>query len=390
MSVVVVAANSTNFCSEADAYLSKLTGQEEFGGAVLIATNGNVVFAKGYGLANREYDIANTTNTIFRLGSVTKQFTAMCILILQDEHKLNVTNLISRYLDDCPEAWRNITIHHLLTHTSGIPSFTDFPDNERFERLPTAVAANVQRFRDKPLDFEPGTQMRYSNSGYVLLGCIIEKVSGKSYEEFVTEKIFQPLGMKHTGYDHPAAILPNRAAGYAKNGTNMVNCVPYSMDLPYAAGGFYSTVGDMLIWDQALYSERLVSTKTLAAMFTEFKNQYCYGWIRDDVAGRIVYQHSGAISGFSTYTMRFPKERVYIIVLSTSIARTLEKSLTTSGNSTRCYPTAPKTMSNAEKGAVNLVIVPETNSLIIRRIQAEISGKTHRLTPPFLTKNNPK
>jgi CubicO group peptidase (beta-lactamase class C family) len=150
----------------------------------------------------------------------------------------------------------------------------------------------------------------------VLLGCIIEKVAGRSYEEFVTEKIFQPLGMKHTGYDHPATILPNRAAGYAGSSTNIVNCVPFSMDLPYAAGGFYSTVGDMLVWDQALYSERLVSAKSLEAMFTEFKTHYCYGWIREDVAGRIVYQHSGAISGFRTEVIRFPKERVYIVVLS--------------------------------------------------------------------------
>jgi CubicO group peptidase (beta-lactamase class C family) len=312
----VVAAESTSFGAKADAYLLEQTRQEEFSGTVLVATNGEVVFAKGYGLANREHDIPNTTNTIFRLASVSKQFTAMGILILQDEHKLNVTNLISQYLDDCPAAWRNITIHHLLTHTSGIINFTRFPDDERIERLPTTVAANVRRFRDQPLDFEPGTEMRYSNSGYVLLGCIIEKVSGKSYEEFVNEKIFQPLGMKHTGYDHPATILPHRAAGYTRSGTNMVNCVPYSMDLPYAAGGFYSTVGDMLIWDQALYSERLVSEKTLAAMFTEFKNHYCYGWIRDDVGGRIVYQHSGAISGFSTQVMRFPKEKIYIIVLS--------------------------------------------------------------------------
>src|SRR5439155_5735207 len=280
-SVVVVAADSTSFSSKADVYLLTLAREGQFSGTVLVATNGEMVFAKGYGLANREHDIANTTDTIFRLGSVTKQFTAMCILILQEEHKLAVTNLISQYVDDCPETWRAITLHHLLTHTAGIPSFTGFAGNERFERLPTTVAATVQRFRDKPLDFEPGTQMRYSNSGYVLLGYIIERVAGKSYEEFVRERIYQPLGMKHSGYDHPATILPNRAAGYARSGTNLVNCVPFAMDTPHAAGALCSTVGDLLIWDQALYSERVASASALEAMYTEFKAKYCYGWSHD-------------------------------------------------------------------------------------------------------------
>lgn len=315
-SVISVAADTTNFSSKEDAYLQALAREGQFSGTVLVATNGNVVFANGYGMANREYDIANTTNMIFRLGSVSKQFTAMCVLILQEEHKLNVTNLVSQYVEDCPVAWRAITIHHLLTHTAGIPSFTDFPDNEQFERLPTTVAATVRRFRDKPLDFEPGTEMRYSNSGYVLLGYIIEKVSGKSYEEFVTEKIFRPLGMKNSGYDHPATLLPNRAVGYARRGTNTVNCIPFAMDTPHAAGALYSTIGDMFTWDQALYSERLVSTSALEAMFTEFKGQYCYGWVHAHTAERTVHRHGGGISGFSTHVIRFPKERVYIVVLS--------------------------------------------------------------------------
>src|SRR5439155_9038937 len=185
---------------------------------------------------------------------------------------LDLTNILSQYIEDCPEAWRAITIHHLLTHTAGIPGFTEFPDNLRFERLPTTVEATVGRFRDKPLDFEPGTKMRYSNSGYVLLGHIIQKVTGRSYGEFIAEKIFQPLGMKQSGYDHPANILPHRAAGYSRRGTNIVNCIPFAMDTPHAAGALYSTVQDMLIWDGALYSDRLVSARTLETMFTPFKN----------------------------------------------------------------------------------------------------------------------
>jgi CubicO group peptidase (beta-lactamase class C family) len=247
---------------------------------------------------------------------VTKQFTAMCILMLQEDHKLNATNLISHYVEDCPAAWRAITIHHLLTHTSGIPSFTGFPDNTHFERLPTTVAATVGRFSGKPLDFESGTKMRYSNSGYVLLGLIIEKVSGMTYDEFVTWRIFGPLGMKHSGYDHPADILPHRASGYSKRGTNIVNCVPFAMDTPHAAGALYSTVGDLFIWDQSLYSTQLVSVSALELMFTPFKGDYCYGWFQRSIGNRIQFEHAGGISGFATDVVRFPKERVYVAVLS--------------------------------------------------------------------------
>jgi len=240
----------------------------------------------------------------------------MCILMLQEDHKLQVTNFISQYVDDCPEAWRSITIHHLLTHSAGIPNFTEFPDNMKFERLPTTAAATIERFRAKPLTFEPGAKMRYSNSGYVLLGYIIEKVSGQSYDRFLSERIFQPLAMTHSGYDHPATVLPERAAGYGRQGSNIINCVPFAMDTPHAAGALYSTVGDMLIWDQALYSNRLVTEKTLDAMFTAFKDGYCYGWFQAPGGDRLRYYHPGGISGFVTDVVRFPKDRVYVVVLN--------------------------------------------------------------------------
>ena len=167
-----------------------------------------------------------------------------------------------------------------------------------------------------PVDFEPGTKMRYSNSGYVLLGYIIEKVAGKSYGEFVAEKIFQPLGMNHSGYDHPADILPKRASGYSKLGIIIVNCIPFAMDTPHAAGALRSTVADMLIWDQALYSERLISAKCLEAMFTEYKGGYCYGWVHGKFGSRSEFGHGGGIAGFSTQVIRLPREKVYVVVLS--------------------------------------------------------------------------
>jgi CubicO group peptidase (beta-lactamase class C family) len=324
-SIATLAAGSTNFCSEADAYLAKLAAREEFSGSVLIATNGSVVFAKGYGMANRELSVPNTTNTIFRIGSITKQFTTMCILILQEEHKLNATNPISQYIPDCPPAWHAITVQHLLAHTSGIPNFTDFPDNPNCERLPASVMATVKRFRDKPLEFEPGKGKHYSNSGYVLLGYIIEQVTGMTYEKFVAEKVFVPLGMKHSGYDHPATILPQRASGYSKQGTNIVNCIPFAMDTPHAAGALYSTVGDLLIWDQSLCSARLVSARTLD-LFTPV------GWGRHDTGNgvehwqlgeidyhcgnRVQYFATGGISGFLAHETHFPEEKLYVAVLS--------------------------------------------------------------------------
>lgn len=313
---LTTAADTNEFSAKADAYLAKLTAAEEFSGAVLVAKNGKVVFEKGYGLANREHGISNTTATVFRLGSVTKQFTAMCIMILQEQEKLHVNDLISKYVEDCPETWSKITIHHLLTHTSGIPNFTAFPGNQRFERLPTTVEATITRFRDKPLSFEPGSRMRYSNSGYVLLGHLIEKISGISYGEFLGKEVFDPLGMKHSGYDHPVDILPNRASGYSRRGRKIVNCVAFAMDTPHAAGALYATVGDLLIWNQALNTERLVSGRSIDLMFIPFKGNYCYGWIKRDSDDRVRFEHAGGISGFATDVKRFPKEKVYVAVLS--------------------------------------------------------------------------
>lgn len=314
---VAAAEEPTSFQKRADDYLAKLTKDESFSGAVLVAQDGKAIFAKGYGLANREHKIANVAETKFRLGSVTKQFTAMCILLLQEDEKLKTTDLISKHVKDCPDAWKEITIHHLLTHTSGIPSFTSFADNLVFERLPATTEQTVKRFREKPLQFEPGSQMRYSNSGYVLLGFIIETVSGDSYENFVTERIFKPLGMKNSGYDHPADILPKRASGYSRRFRGVVNCIPFAMDTPHAAGALYSTVEDLLLWNEALNTEQLVSKAAMKQMFTPFKNNYCYGWNQaQSDAGRLRFEHAGAISGFATDVIRFPNENVFVVVLS--------------------------------------------------------------------------
>jgi CubicO group peptidase (beta-lactamase class C family) len=303
--------------SAANTYLAGLAREQEFSGAVLIATNGSVVFDQAYGVANREYDAANTTNTIFLLASVTKQFTAMGILRLQEQGKLNVTNLISQYVEDCPAAWRGITLHHLLTHTSGITNFTEFKDHpDPFEILPSTAAGTIAMFKNKPLDFEPGTKMHYSNSGYVLLTYIIEKVSGLPYDRFIAENIFRPLGMKHSGFYRPSEILPGVASGYSRQDSRIMNCFPPPTEMLQGAGGLYSTVGDMFAWDEALTSHRLVRAQTQEKMFTPFKNDFGYGWFRGRVAGHMAFLHGGSVSGFGCRVARFPDERVYIVVLS--------------------------------------------------------------------------
>lgn len=307
--------SASSFAERADQYLRRLEQEGKFSGAVLVSQRGQVLLKQGYSFANREHGVANTPQTKFRLGSVTKQFTAMCILMLEEQHKLHITDPIAQYVPECPKTWEPITIEHLLTHTSGIPGFTDFPDNLQHERLPTTVEATVGRFRDKPLDFAPGERFKYSNSGYVLLGYIIERVTGQKYETVVSEKIFAPLGMKDSGYDHPSTVLTNRAAGYSRQDGVLVNCVHFEMDTPHAAGALYSTVEDLLLWDQALYTEKLVPAARLEAMFVARKGDYGYGWFIHDKADRKYMEHGGGIAGFVTSIARYPADKVVIIVL---------------------------------------------------------------------------
>ena len=184
--------------SKIDKVLNDLTEREAFTGAVLVARNGEVLLRQGYGLADRERNIPNTPQTKYRLGSITKQFTAMAILMLQAQDKLNVQDPICRYISECPITWQDITIHHLLTHTSGIPNLTDFHDYQATKATPSPPEQTIARFKDKPLGFPPGEQWSYSNSGYIVLGHIIEQASGLSYEAFLQQYIFEPLQMKDT------------------------------------------------------------------------------------------------------------------------------------------------------------------------------------------------
>jgi CubicO group peptidase (beta-lactamase class C family) len=286
---------------------------------VLVARNGEVLLSRGYALADRDKNLPNTPQTKFRLGSITKQFTAMAILILQAQDKLNVQDPVCRYIPECPSTWQDITVHHLLTHTSGIPNFTDFREYGSTKATPSPPEQTLARFRDKPLDFQPGEGWSYSNSGYIVLGYLIEQVSGQSYEAFLREHIFEPLQMKNSGYDHNDGSL---AIGYTGFYGLWRKADYIDMTVPHAAGALYSTVEDLYRWDQALYTEQLVSQELLDLMFTPHAETplaglgYGYGWMVGEMNERQAVAHGGGIEGFATEIRRYIEDRGTIIILS--------------------------------------------------------------------------
>ena len=313
-------ASAADIAQRAGEYLDAQARVNGFSGAVLVARDGVPVVSRAWGWANAEWEIPNTPETKFRLGSITKQFTAAVVLRLGQRQALKLDDPVCRHLDPCPAAWQPVTVRHLLTHTSGIPSYTGLPDYRATMMMPRTVEQMVGVFRDLPLEFQPGEQFKYNNSGYFLLGVIIEKVSGKTYEQALDDEIFGPLGMKDSGYDWNEPLLPRRAAGYARRDGGLVNARHLDMQQPYAAGALYSTVGDLLKWDRALYTDRVLPAAAREAMFTPFKGNYALGWTVNPpdraVSGRRQVGHGGGINGFSTMILRVPEDRVAVIVLA--------------------------------------------------------------------------
>ncbi|MGK0388068.1 MAG: CubicO group peptidase (beta-lactamase class C family), partial [Maribacter sp.] len=263
---VTLGSGQTNV-DKIDKLISTYADYGQFNGSVLVAEKGKVIYKKGFGLANMEWNIPNQVDTKHRLASVSKQFTAMLTMQLVAENKLELNEPISTYLPDYPkENGDIITLHHLLTHTSGIPNYTSFSGYREMMRDFISPEGIVKIFADSTLKFTPGERFSYSNSGYALLGVIIEKTTGKSFEEVLKEKILQPLKMNNTGYDNHRTVLKNRAAGYNKSGRNFTNASHIDMSVGYTAGGIYSTVEDMYLWDQALYTEKLLPKKYLDMM----------------------------------------------------------------------------------------------------------------------------
>ncbi|MBV8206688.1 MAG: beta-lactamase family protein [Acidobacteria bacterium] len=298
----------------------------QFMGNVLVAQGDQVVFEKSYGYANEEWKLPNTADSKFRLGSITKQFTAACILLLEERGKLKVDDPVKKYVPDAPPAWDKITIFQVLTHTSGIPSFTEFKDYMDWQLTANPPEKLIARFRDKPLDFEPGTKWQYSNSGYALLGYVVEKASGVTYQQFLQDNIFAPLHMADSGYDSNSAIIPHRAAGYTREKETLVNAGYVDMSVPYSAGALYSTTHDLLRWEQGLFGGRLLSAASLKKMLTSVteagnpavtaKSDYGLGLFIRKVNGRTQISHGGGIQGFNTQLAYWPDEKLTIVVLS--------------------------------------------------------------------------
>ncbi|MEZ4778573.1 MAG: serine hydrolase [Flavobacteriaceae bacterium] len=311
----------------------------QFNGSVLVAHQGKTIYKKGFGFANLEWNVPNKPDTKFRIGSLTKQFTAMLVMQLVEQGKLELNAPISNYLPNYPKPNADsVTIHHLLTHSSGIVNYTEIRSLQGNLNLHRYKPDEfVQFFSDSTLQFKPGTKFSYSNSGYFLLGLIIEKVTNKSYEQLLKENILVPLKMNNTGYDHHRTILKNRASGYQRkwNGTVLLNAPYLDMSVPYAAGAIYSTVEDLFLWDQALYTHQLLSKENTELLFKEHiqteSNHYGYGWGIANVSlgesdDRIkVATHGGAINGFHTLIMRNLADRSLIVLLNNTGRQPLDE-----------------------------------------------------------------
>jgi CubicO group peptidase (beta-lactamase class C family) len=304
-----------------DELLAAYAKVNDFSGTVLLASKGQALFAKGIGYANLEWQIPNTTKTKFRIGSMTKPFTSMLVMQLREQGKITLEDSVCVYVTPCPDPWKPVTIHHLLTHTSGIPAYTGIASWQQTNMVPKTIDQMVAIFRDLPLQWVPGEKYAYNNSGYFLLGLVIEKASGKKYEQALQEMILTPLGLTDTGYDWSKTIIPRRASGYSGRGASLENAAALDMQQPYAAGSLYSTVDDLLTWDQALYTDKLLPAAAKQLMWTPFKDNYAYGWIVGAPAPEIFgghprLGHNGGINGFSSVIVRLSDVNVTFIVLS--------------------------------------------------------------------------
>ena len=295
---------------------SSYTPKNAFMGTVLVVEGDRVLLDKGYGMASLEWQVPNVPEAKFRLGSLTKQFTATLILLLQQDGKLNVNDPVSKYLSDAPPAWAKITLANLLGHTSGIPSFTGFKEFPTWSMNPHTPEEEIALFRDKPLEFEPGSKFEYSNSNFIVLGAVIEKVSGKKYGDMLRERIFDPLGMKDTGLDSDDLVLQKRAEGYRPGPHGIEVARSESMSIPWSAGALYSTTGDLLKWEHGLFGGKILNADSLKLMTTPGKGDYGFGVFIQTQDGVRVVSHGGGIEGFNTHLAYAPEKLIAVIVLS--------------------------------------------------------------------------
>jgi D-alanyl-D-alanine carboxypeptidase len=311
----------SGFAAGAHAVVAKEYPQDAPGAVAIVVKDGRPVFRRAYGLADLEFGILLEADMVFRIGSVTKQFTAAAILQLVDAGKLALDDDVSKYVEGYDTGGRRVTIEHLLTHTSGIPNYTGMDEwarHEREELTPLQIFDMVKR---KPLEFEPGRQFRYTNSGYLLLGLVIEKVSGRPYADYIRQMVL-PLGMRQTVYDDPVRVLPRRAHGYEWGADEWRNARYIGMSGPFSAGALVSTVDDLALWNTAIERGRLLSESSRQRWYVPFTltsgktTGYALGWSVTKHEGLAVAEHGGGIPGFASHVVRIPSERLFVAVLS--------------------------------------------------------------------------
>ncbi len=305
-----------------DELLSSKFSKSEPGCEILVAKKGEIVYKKAFGSANLELNVPIKPEMVFKLGSITKQFTAVAILQLVEQGKISLQDSLQKFVADFPSNSKTITIENLLTHTSGIKDYMQIDYQEPYlERRDFDPKELIDRFKNVPLEFEPGTKYKYSNSGYFLLGYIIEKVSGKSYKTYVEENILKPLDLNNIYFDTSNNIIPNRVSGYRKEGVAFKNADYWSMTIAYAAGELISNVEDLFKWNRGLYSYKILKKQSLEKAFVPFKlkdgsiTEYGYGWILKNINGIKSIEHGGAITGFLTNEIYYPDEDVFVAAL---------------------------------------------------------------------------
>ena len=336
---LLVAINAQTNSVKIDELIQRYVDLGQFSGSVLIAENDEIILKKGYGLADREWNISNTPETKFRIGSVTKQFTSMLIFMLYEEGKIKLDGKLYDYLPYYrKDTGEKITISQLLNHTSGIPSYTN-TDNffQATGKLKAVPKDFIIEHCSGDLEFEPGSKWVYNNSAYFILGAIIEKVTGLTYEQALTNMIFEPLGMNNSGVDNHLTIIKKRAAGYRKTFLFPQNDDFVDMTTPYAAGAIYSTVEDLYKWDRALYTNKLISDETMKLMLTPVSNGYANGWsvqsMKFDNGDSVVaYHHSGGINGFTSLIYRIPEKKQLAIAVANIIPGSVREIVTGSLN----------------------------------------------------------
>lgn len=293
--------------------IQEYVNSQQFSGSIYIADENNILLDAGFGNANRATNQENSAETVFRIGSITKQFTAAAILLLVEEGLVALDDPVQHYIKDFPNG-DIITVHHLLTHTSGLPNYTALPNIGDIVMVPHTPEQLLATFVDLSLEFSPGSEFNYSNSGYAVLGVIIENVSGMSYENFINRRIFEPLAMSDSGYGHNEPQNNNQAQGYQVDGDHATNI---DMSVPYAAGALISNTHDLAKWHEALSENTLLNEASNTLMYTPYLNHYALGWQVTTIRnGEQLYSHTGAISGFSSLIMRFPESGRLIVILA--------------------------------------------------------------------------